>query len=277
VPDAGDDIAIAGFPYTEVCELAQLCSPALAVPNGHPGRLLPVLSRGTVNEAQEGTYSILYDALADHGNSGGPLFDFQNGTVYGVVVDALPGYSDEGTPPQRNYNRAIAVGVGLAFIDKAPVTVALVPAPGGQRGIGGSADRYAAPALGPADCRAAWRDFDRTYGEWAQLHGKLRSLAEYVAEPGQAGRASDLRPLAQQLAAQEATVSGKLRAELTGFANAKASGVLRHATGLAGAVDASTAADATLASSLGSSPAADATVARLRAAAQDMDSVTTCL
>jgi len=155
--------------------------------------------------------------------------------------------------------------------------VALVPAPGGQRGIGGSADRYAAPALGPADCRAAWRDFDRTYGEWAQLHGKLRSLAEYVAEPGQAGRASDLRPLAQQLAAQEATVSGKLRAELTGFANAKASGVLRHATGLAGAVDASTAADATLASSLGSSPAADATVARLRAAAQDMDSVTTCL
>ncbi len=277
VPDAGDDIAIAGFPYTEVCELAGLCSAGLVVPNAHPGRLLPVLSRGTVNEAQEGTYSILYDALADHGNSGGPLFDFQSGSVYGVVVDALPGYSDEGTPPQRSYNRAIAMGVGLSFIDKAPVTVALAPSTGGQRGIGGGSDRYTAPALGPADCRAAWREFDRTYGEWAQLHGKLRSLADYVAEPAHADRKGEIAPLAQQLAGRESVVEEKLRAGLAGFEKAKATGVLKRAGALADAVHASTAADTALAANLGTAASGDQTVARLRTAAQDMDAVSACL
>jgi len=280
VPDAGDDIAIAGFPYTEVCELAGLCSPGLVVPNAHAGRLLPVLSRGTVNEAQEGTYSILYDALADHGNSGGPLFDFHDGTVYGVVVDALPGYSDEGTPPQNKYNRAIAMGIGLPFINAAPVSVALAPAVAGSRGIGGSTDRYLVEALGSADCRAAWRGFDRAYGEWAQLHGKLRSLNDFVAEPANAERKHDLQPVAAQLADGETKAVAQMNASLGQLQNAKAPNVLKRATALADAVKSSTASDASTAASLGAagaSAAGDAAAANLRAAAEAMDAVSSCL
>jgi S1-C subfamily serine protease len=281
VPDAGEDIAIAGFPYTEVCELAGLCSPGLLVPNAHKGRLLPVLSRGTVNEAQEGTYAIVYDALADHGNSGGPLFDYHSGAVYGVVVDALPGYSDEGTPPQREFNRAIAMGVGLPFINAAPVRVAMDSSGGGERGIGGPApDRYSAPGLGSPECRAAWRDFDRAYGEWAQLHGKLRSLADFVAEPGHQDRRSDLQPLAAKLADRESAVLAQMRTQLSALQNANATNILKPATALADAVSASTSEDAALGTSLGEAaqPAGgDASGVRLRDAAQQMDSVSTCL
>jgi hypothetical protein len=280
VPDAGDDIAIAGFPYTEVCELAGLCSPGLVVPNAHAGRLLPVLSRGTVNEAQEGTYSILYDALADHGNSGGPLFDFHDGTVYGIVVDALPGYSDEGTPPQNKYNRAIAMAIGLPFINQAPVSIAVAPGVGGARGVGGGSDRYLVEALGSADCRAAWRGFDRAYGEWAQLHGKLRSLSDFVAEPANAARKGDLQAVAAQLAGRETGVVGQLNVALGQLQNAKAPNVLKRATALADAVKSSTAADAAIAASFGAAavPAAgDAGATSLQAAAQAMDAVSSCL
>jgi len=280
VPDAGDDIAIAGFPYTEVCELAGLCSPGLVVPNAHAGRLLPVLSRGTVNEAQEGTYSILYDALADHGNSGGPLFDFHDGTVYGIVVDALPGYSDEGTPPQNKYNRAIAMAIGLPFINQAPVNIAVAPGVGGARGIGGASDRYLVEALGSADCRAAWRGFDRAYGEWAQLHGKLRSLNDFVAEPANAARRGDLQGVAAQLADRETGVVAQMNVALSQLQNAKAPNVLKRATALADAVKSSTASDAATAASLGAadaSAAGDAAAAKLQAAAQAMDAVSSCL
>jgi hypothetical protein len=280
VPDAGDDIAIAGFPYTEVCELAGLCSPGLLVQNAHKGTLLPVLSRGTVNEAQEGSYAIIYDALADHGNSGGPLFDFQSGTVYGVVVDALPGYSDEGTPPQREFNRAIAIGVGLPFINTPPVSVALAPGTGGERGAGGPVDRYAWPELGPPECRTAWRSFDQEYGEWAQMHGKVHSLADFVAQPGNAGRAGELQPLAAQLAGRENAVLGLMRTQLTDLQNANATSLLKPANALADAASASTAADTALSASLGAAAkpsAGDASAERLRRAAQDMDSVSACL
>ncbi len=280
VPEAGDDIAIAGFPYTEVCELAGLCSESLLVPGAHKGRLLPFLSRGTVNEAQEGMYAIIYDALADHGNSGGPLFDIHTGAVYGVVVDALPGYSDEGTPPQREFNRAIAIGVGLPFINNAPVSVAMEPTIGGNRGAGGAGpDRYAVAALGTPECRAAWRDFDRAYGEWAQLHGKLQSLADYVAEPGHEARKSELQALAVKLADSEAAVVVRLRAALGELQNAKAPNIRKRASALADAVAASTTADAALATSLGGTakPAAGGpSDAQLRAAAQDLDAVSTC-
>ena len=154
VPEEGDEIAIAGFPYVEVCEEAGLCSPSLLAPDAHKGKLGPILSPGHVNEAQEGTYSIIYDAKADHGNSGGPLFDAQSGVVYGIVVDVLPGYADEGAPPSTTYNRAIAMGVGLPFINGAPVTVALDVAPGGQRGAQGRVATAGGNARGARERRA---------------------------------------------------------------------------------------------------------------------------
>ena len=280
VPDAGDDVAIAGFPYTEVCELAGLCSTDLLVKNGHKGKLIPVLSRGTVNEAQEGTYSIIYDALADHGNSGGPLFDFRTGSVYGVVVDALPGYTDEGAPPQREFNRAIAMGVGVPFINAAPVTVAMDAAAGGQRGFMSSApNRYTAAALGPASCRVAWRDLDRGYGEWAQAHGKIASFAEFLAKPERDSSKPQLKALAGQLAQHESAVLATMRASLEGLEKSKATTIVRPASDLVAAVEAATADDAALAASLGSNAkAADENVnGRLRRAAQAMDSVTACI
>ncbi|MFY9781803.1 MAG: serine protease [Candidatus Baltobacteraceae bacterium] len=280
VPEAGDDIAIAGFPYTEVCELAGLCSAGLIVPDAHKGRLVPILSRGTVNEAQEGTYAIIYDALADHGNSGGPLFDYHSGAVYGVVVDALPGYADEGAPPQREFNRAIAMDTGLKFINDAPVQVAMDQTSGGARGVGGAQDRYTAAALGSSECRIAWRGFDQAYGEWAQLHGKLQSLADFVAEPGHEDRRSELQPLAATLATNETAVLTRLRAKLSGLQEAKATNILARATALSDAVATSTSSDAALAASLGTAPkpaAGSASAVRLREAAQEMDAVSTCL
>ena len=276
VPEEGDEIAIAGFPYVEVCEEAGLCSPSLLAPDAHKGKLGPILSPGHVNEAQEGTYSIIYDAKADHGNSGGPLFDAQSGVVYGIVVDVLPGYADEGAPPSTTYNRAIAMGVGLPFINGAPVTVALDAAPGGQRGGGGVTDRYASAALGSPACRTAWRSFDQAYGEWAQAHGRIVSLADFLAQPANAARKDELQPLEATLAAHESDVLGRLRTSFAAMQSSGATSIVKPAGALVDAVAASTAEDAAPGS--GSAAKADAAAAtRLKAAAQAMDSVSACL
>jgi hypothetical protein len=280
VPDVFENVGIVGFPYVEVCEQAGLCNPKLLLSGGHKGQLIPVATPGSVNQAS-GTSFIMYSGDTDHGNSGGPLFDLKNGVVYGVVVDILPGYSDEGAPPQANYNRAIPLsGPGFSFVNGAPVTVALDATGGSVRGfMNAGADRYKNAALGSASCRRAWRDLDEGYGEWAQLHGRIVSYAAFVRQPAHEGRKAQLQPLAVELSGHEATLSSKLRAALKALEASKATTIVGPASELVDAVDAGTADDASLAASLGApaKPGEAQLAKRLDKAAEDMDSVTACI
>jgi len=278
VPSAGDAIAIAGFPYSEVCEMAAMCGPDRAVANGHKGRLIPPLHTGEVSQAQQGDAAILYDAPTAPGNSGGPLFDPHTGDVYGIIDDSLTEYSEEGAPPQRGDNRAIAMAIGLTFINGdagGPVKLALVGST--TRGPLGGSNRYDAASLGSDACRRAWRDFDEAYGEWAQAHGKIESFAEYAAAPDHEQRTPSLQGLAGKIHAREAAILGRMRGAVAAMQSAGAATMLKPAAALVDAVSASTAADAASAVSLGSAkPNAQALDARLHAAAQDMDSITAC-
>ena len=73
-PEVGTRVAIAGFPYIQL-ELAK--SPSTLEPSFHQGTVSSIAADGSLIE---------YDAQTDHGNSGSPLFDAQNGTVYGLVT-----------------------------------------------------------------------------------------------------------------------------------------------------------------------------------------------
>jgi hypothetical protein len=276
-PEQTDAIAIAGFPYVEVCEEAGLCSEALLAPDAHKGVLGPVVSAGTVGDTL-GELAIQYNAETDHGNSGGPLYDPQTGVVYGVVVDELPGYSTEGAPSQLKYNRAVPTTAGLAFINSAPLTVALDGSVGGSRGGGSKTDRYSDTALGSAPCRAAWRAYDKAYADWAQAHGGVASLVEYFAASGHESRKAQLQPLAGQFAAREAAALGQLRSAADGLHASGATTIVKPAASLVDVATGITSADATSAGSLGSATVADPKAEeRLAAAVDAMDSVITCL
>ncbi len=297
VPGPGDDIAIAGFPYSEVCGMAALCSPGRAMPNGHKGRLIPVLKPGAVNQSQEGDYSIMYDAKAEPGNSGGPLFDAHTGAVYGIVVDALPGFTDPSLPPQTSENRAIAIGVGLPFIDKSPVAVTLAePKVVAARGIlvesvsgGGKAKKKAAkasgksakPALAVAGCGPSRLHFDRAFGEWIQGHGFLKSIASYAAGLSDTARVDALQGAATRARAVQLGALATMKAALTNLGRLD---VPYHAmsagTDLVEAVTLSDAADKVLAKSLRSTEAltkSKSTDEALQAAAADVRYYAECI
>ena len=70
-PDMGGSIGIAGYPSFHV-DLAGANQP-----------VSPSVHFGTANSFPD--HYMEFDALADHGNSGGPVFDRRTGNVYGAV------------------------------------------------------------------------------------------------------------------------------------------------------------------------------------------------
>jgi hypothetical protein len=128
MPETGDSVAIAGFPWNE----GQLWGSLLGgqgfrLGTGQhqfPPELQPSYHSGPVSAIHGGGgYYIQYDALTDHGNSGGPLFDPASGTVYGIVQATVPGMTDPlaDTPPSVYNNLAISVREGWTVLARAPV------------------------------------------------------------------------------------------------------------------------------------------------------------
>jgi serine protease Do len=279
-PEAGDDIAIAGFPYVEVCEMAGLCGDALLASHANKGELGPILSTGRVNTAGVGKYAIIYDALADHGNSGGPLFDIDSGDVYGIVVDALSGYSTNQMPPQAHYNRAISIGVGVKFIDNAPVSVAFVgagaggEAPAGSRSIG-----LRKPGSGQSCAAGSRQNFDTAYGEWLQAHGALQSVAEYLTVPAHRVRTSGLEPEVRKLRVSQTQALARMQPYVGQIQKTRATKTsalaktLLHSVGVADAADAKLAAGLTSASALNATRIAEPS---LRQTARRIDNTPQC-
>jgi S1-C subfamily serine protease len=258
IPQAGDSVAIAGFPWNEGQRWGALLSGAgfkLGVgQRSFPPELEPSYHSGPVSAIHgAGQYYIQYDALTDHGNSGGPLFDPTTGEVYGIVQATVPGMSDPlaDTPPSVYNNLAISVREGSNILVKSPIPPRFDGAPGssgtvtrasydGSSGTslfsppappssGGtrSAPTYVAPTgatqsasgpsnsvgsssygpptigaptrptfdphsathglSGPPACIVGSGALSRAYGEWAQAHGSLKSLA-VVTIPVQANR-----------------------------------------------------------------------------------------
>lgn len=104
-PQEGQRIAIAGFPAIQV---SYFIATHQAVPSYHAGSISALLLGGRLLE---------FDALSDHGNSGGPLFDVDSGLVYGIVTWGLPGAS-----PAVQNNLALAISAGAAVMQTAGVT-----------------------------------------------------------------------------------------------------------------------------------------------------------
>jgi hypothetical protein len=280
VPEKGDHVAIAGFPFAEVCGLAGMCGDDFLAPHAHKGELHDELSAGDVSDAQAGQYSIMINnVVADHGNSGGPLFDADTGIVYGIITDALRGYSDNLTPPQVYQNRAIAMNVGLAFIS-GPPSVAVSIDGIATRGPGGApVDTYSVGGRGTPACVAAWKTFDAAYGEWLQAHGLLESLAQYASRPEYRQRIAELQATAARvpglqsaalarMQASRAVVTGE-RGIRIGAAQAAVLAVLEPAA----SNDAALAASLTLPNGLATAHAVEA---RLGRTAKAMDAIVSC-
>lgn len=122
-PNVGDDVAIAGFPYTESVLWGGLFGGKhMHIDRTFPAELVPSEHKGTVSAIHGGGYYIQYDALTDSGNSGGPLFDPQTGEVFGVVQASLEGAPEyKGMPSTIHNNLAISVHEGWDLISAAPV------------------------------------------------------------------------------------------------------------------------------------------------------------
>ncbi|GAC1409728.1 MAG: hypothetical protein NVSMB64_18600 [Candidatus Velthaea sp.] len=100
MPKAGTPIAVAGYPSIQL----------------RFGNLKPSVHLGSVN-ALDGQF-IQHDALTDHGNSGGPLFDRATGVVYGINTFGIDAKSDLKVV---NYF-AIAIPSILSVLDNARVS-----------------------------------------------------------------------------------------------------------------------------------------------------------
>jgi S1-C subfamily serine protease len=101
LPRPGTQIAVAGFPSVHLSTDRK-----------------PSIHLGSVNSVigDNGMY-IEHDALTDHGNSGGPLFDQKTGIVYGINTFSIASRSDATI---ENYF-AIAVPATFAFLGNAHV------------------------------------------------------------------------------------------------------------------------------------------------------------
>ncbi|GAC1502155.1 MAG: hypothetical protein NVS1B14_06810 [Vulcanimicrobiaceae bacterium] len=176
LPAIGDDIAIAGFPYTEsVMWGAVFGGRGPMLDHRFPRELTPSMHRGAVSALHGGSYYIQYDALTDTGNSGGPLFDPSTGDVFGVVQASIEGsrqYRD--LPSAVHNNLAISTTEGWEFIARAPVTVDRTVASGGEHLISHQL---------PRPCRLANNAFELAYGRWAQAHGRVLDIASAGDQP----------------------------------------------------------------------------------------------
>jgi hypothetical protein len=279
VPDKGDHVAIAGFPFSETCELAGMCGNDFLAPHNHAGELHDELSTGSVSDAQAGEWGIVINLVADHGDSGGPLFDADSGDVYGVVTDALRGFSDNLTPPQVYNNRAIAMNVVASYISASPGVSVAYDAGGSTRGVGGSFTDSYSDGSGSAACVAAWKQFDAAYSEFIAAHGLLQSLAAYAASPRDPQRLAQVHPAAAHVPVVERDTLLQMKSAVAAMTRASAPGIA--ATGMrvvavAGTVratDATVAASAQLSTGLA---AIEAGNARIVPVADEMNNVTDC-
>ncbi len=73
LPEPGTLIAVAGYPYFHL-----------------KSDLEPSIHLGSINSVMEDGVELEHDALTDHGNSGGPLFDRDSGIVYGINSELIP-------------------------------------------------------------------------------------------------------------------------------------------------------------------------------------------
>lgn len=104
-PQPGTAIAIAGYPSIQL-----------------QTDLEPSVHAGIVNDIVS-DYYIEHDAVTDHGNSGGPLFDPQTGLVYGIVTSFVPSQ----TARAVQNNLAIVAEQAAAFLRNAGIDQAFSP------------------------------------------------------------------------------------------------------------------------------------------------------
>jgi hypothetical protein len=291
MPETGDSVAIAGFPWNE----GQLWGSLLGgsgfkLGTGQrrfPPELQPSYHSGPVSAIHGGgQYYIQYDALTDHGNSGGPLFDPASGTVYGIVQATVPGMTDPlaDTPPSVYNNLAISVREGLAVLARAPDppqtqtnTVdfdsggaansngadaagasvgATFNAPGAEAPAAGAfSAQSVARAPGSAACVAGSSALGRAYGAWSQAHGSLKSLEAFVASPPTAEKRALLAHFGPAAVAQrgidaEAAAIAQLTAATGAIRRARATASAQLAGRLVQAVETATARDRKIAAQL---------------------------
>lgn len=110
LPGAGTLIAVAGYPSFHLTS-----------------DLEPSIHLGSVNSIMDGGEILEHDALTDHGNSGGPLFDRDTGVVYGINSALVPSR----TAKEIVNFIAFAISDVLPFLDNAKVAYALAGHPAG--------------------------------------------------------------------------------------------------------------------------------------------------
>ena len=110
----GTPIGIAGYPSFQIGIAKDLAN---ITPSFHFGRL---------NAREIDDIYLEFDALADHGNSGGPMFDEKSGDVYGVVTLGIQ--SKVSSAVQNNL--AISAEVVSEFLEAAFLPREVVWEPG---------------------------------------------------------------------------------------------------------------------------------------------------
>lgn len=297
MPETGDSVAIAGFPWNEGQLWGSLLGGAgFKLGTGQhqfPPELQPSYHSGPVSAIHGGgQYYIQYDALTDHGNSGGPLFDPSSGTVFGIVQATVPGMTDPlaDTPPSVYNNLAISVREGFAVLARAPdppqtqssasdfdgggansngadseaaPVGATFNAPGAEAEPGAFSAQSVARAPGSAACVAGSSELGRAYGAWSQAHGSLKSLEAFVAAPPTPEKRALLAHFAPAAVAQrgtdaEAAAIAQLAAAGGAIRRAHATASAQLADRLVQAVETATARDRKIAAQLAAWPVSGA-------------------
>ncbi len=294
MPQTGDPVAIAGFPWNEGQLWGSLLGGSgfkLGVGQRQfPPELQPSYHSGPVSAIHGGgQYYIQYDALTDHGNSGGPLFDPATGAVYGIVQATVPGMKDPlaDTPPSVYNNLAISVREGMSVLAKTPDPPDVAGADGGSEAPPGaigatygdgpglappgasesggdshfSAQSFTNAAAPSQACVAGSATLGRAYGAWSQAHGSLKSLAAFAAAPPAQTRGFFARVAPGAVAARGTSAENAALADLAAAVRTLRKAGSQHSANLAqslvAAVQTVTARDRKIAAALGAWSPAD--------------------
>lgn len=159
-PTPGQDIALAGFPRTQV----QLIASGVGTS--------PAVHRGTVSALVAGNALIEYDAHSEHGNSGSPLFDPETGAVYGIETYGL--------------GQTGAVNLAIAF---APLVPFLQNARVAFNDVAAAPATVTNPAIDASACSAAFtvaqdglRGWMKWYPDYMQDYNKMVEAGKAVKD-----------------------------------------------------------------------------------------------
>jgi S1-C subfamily serine protease len=154
---AGAAIGIAGYPSFRFEGVRSL------------GEVEPSVHFGAVNGFTGRFYYarrfLEFDALTDHGNSGGPLFGVNSGNVYVVVTLGIPSH----TSSRVQNNLAISSEVAQEFLAYSYVPYYYYS----------HSTANASPVVSAVPCRAQWRD-GYPYEEFKSLQRKFCALPDAV-------------------------------------------------------------------------------------------------